>query len=107
MVNPSSARMAHLALLHWPNASVSGAREWVPSAFIRTKAGLSANCNRIQTEIASKKIDTRNGMRQPEIHCVEVAAPWKSAGLIVDWVNRMISSERNKPSVAVVWIQLV
>ena len=33
--------MAYLALAHWPNASVSGALERVPSSFIFWNAGLS------------------------------------------------------------------
>src|SRR3954471_3798273 len=107
MVSPSSASTAHLALLHWPNASLRGARECVPSAFMRRKAGLSANCMRIHTEMPKRKIDSRNGMRQPEIVWVEVLAPEKSAGLIIDCVNRIISNDRNSARVVVFWTQLV
>ena len=37
----------------------------VPSSFIFLNAGLSSICRRIQTEIASRKIERRKGMRQP------------------------------------------
>ena len=46
-------------------------------------------------------------MRQPEIVAVEPAPPEKSAALMSDWVETITSSDRNKPKVAVVWIQLV
>ena len=91
---PNSARMAHLAFFHWPNASLSGALEWVPSAFIFRKAGLSANCMRIQTETASSSTETMNGTRQPQSA--------KSFGPRADWVNRITISDMNRPMVAVV-----
>ena len=38
-------------------------------------------------------------MRQPQER--------KSSALMDDWVNTMTSSDKNRPIVAVVWIQLV
>ena len=99
---PNSARMAHLALLHWPNASLSGAFDWVPSSFIFTKAGLSESCIRIQTEMPRSRTDTRKGMRQPAIMTVEPASPRKSAGVMDDWTNKITISDMNRPMVAVV-----
>ena len=73
-----------MAFFHWPNASVSGALEWVPSAFIFRKAGLSESCNRIHTEIASSRIETMNGTRQPQAR--------KSSALSSDCVTRLTSA---------------
>ena len=50
---------------HWPKDSGSGAFEVLPSDFIFWKAGDSFIDRRIQTEMPSSKIDTRNGTRQP------------------------------------------
>ena len=50
-------RIAILALSQRPKASVSGAFEPVPSAFIFWKAGDSASCSRIQIEKPSRMID--------------------------------------------------
>ena len=88
-----------MALLQLAKASVSGAFELLPSSFIFWKTGDSFRRSRIQTEIASRTIDTRNGMRQPQ------AA--KSASPIAVRVNRITSSDRNRPSVAVVWMNEV
>ena len=71
----------------------------VPSSFIRWKAGLSFSISRIQTEMPSSTIETRNGMRQPQ------AA--KSSGDIETRQPRMTRSDRKRPSVAVVWIHEV
>ena len=96
---PNSASSTTLRFFHWPNDSVSGAFEVVPSSFIFWKAGLSFSISRIQTETPSSTIDTRNGMRQPQ------AA--KSSGDIETRQARITSSDRNRPSVAVVWIHEV
>ena len=53
-------------LLHWPNASDSGAFEVVPGFFILRNTGLSDSCMRIHRETASRTMETRNGMRQPQ-----------------------------------------
>ena len=91
--------MTILALLQLAKASVSGAFELLPSSFIFWKIGNSLRRSRIQTEIPSRKIDTRNGTRHPQ------AA--KSASPMVVRVNRITSSDRNRPSVAVVWMNEV
>ncbi len=46
------------------------------------------------SEIASMKIEMRNGMRQPYL--------WKSAGLIEDCVAKITRSDTNNPRVAVI-----
>ena len=58
---------------HWPNDSVSGAFEVLPSSFIFLKAGDSFRLSRIHTETPSRRIETRNGMRQPQ--SVKAASP--------------------------------
>ncbi len=63
---PSNASSATLAFFHWPKASVSGALESLPSALILAKAGDSCSDSRIQIDTPSRKIETRNGMRQPQ-----------------------------------------
>ena len=84
------------AFFHWPKASDSGALEPLPSSFIRWNAGDSFRDSRIQTEIPSSMKESRNGMRHPQ------AA--KSSLLMTFWMIRMTTSDRNRPSVAVVWI---
>ena len=88
--------MATFAFFHWPKASVSGALECVPSSFIFWNAGDSASCIRIHTETPSRKMETRNGTRQP--HSA------KAAGDMTQRSPRMTSNEANRPAVAVVWI---
>ena len=88
-----------MAFFHAPKASVRGAFEVLPSSFIFWKAGDSESCRRIQTEMPSSSTETRNGMRQPQ--AAKAASPVKLR------VARMTSSDRNRPIVAVVWIQLV
>ena len=41
-----------------PKASVNGARDVPPSAFILAKAGDSASCSRIHSETASRTTET-------------------------------------------------
>ena len=64
----NSARTATNGVGQPPKASASGALERVPSSFIFVKAGLSLRVNRMITEMASRKIDPRNGMRQPPVN---------------------------------------
>ena len=94
MVPPISAKMTILALLQLAKASVSGAFEPLPSSFIFWNTGDSLSRSRIQTEMPSRTTDTRNGIRQPQ------AA--KSVSPMAVRVNRITSSDRNRPSVAVV-----
>ena len=98
-VRPSSARITIFRFFHWPKDSVSGAFDVLPSAFIFWKAGDSVSDSRIQTEMASSRIETRNGMRQPQSA--------KSSSPMPSRTPRMTSSDRNRPSVAVVWIHEV
>ena len=95
-VRPISARITIFRFFHWPNDSVSGAFEVLPSSFIFLKAGDSFIDRRIHTRMASRKIDTRNGTRQPQ--SANAASP------IQVRVPRITISDRNRPSVAVVWI---
>src|SRR4051812_464630 len=98
-VRPSSARITIFRFFHWPKDSVSGALEVLPSDFIFWKAGDSARLRRIHTETASSRMETRNGMRQPQ------AA--HSFGSIDSRTPRITSRDMNRPSVAVVWIHEV
>src|SRR5260370_17905998 len=99
MVAPSRDRMKILALLQLAKASVNGAFEVLPSSFIFWNTGDSFRRRRIQTETPSKTTETRNGMRQPQ------AA--NSGSPSAERVNRITSSDRNRPSVAVVWMNEV
>ncbi|EKD97207.1 MAG: hypothetical protein ACD_23C01016G0003 [uncultured bacterium] len=71
----------------------------LPSAFIFWKAGDSDSDRRIHTEMPSSRMDTRNGMRQPQ--------SWNTASPKLRRTPRITSRLRNRPSVAVVWIQEV
>lgn len=82
-----------------PKASVSGAFECLPSSFIFWKTGLSFSIIRIQTDTPSSTIEITKGMRQPQLS--------KASADIDTRQPRMTSSDRNRPSVAVVWIQAV
>ncbi len=75
----------------------SGALEPLPSSFMRRKVGDLFSDRRIQTEMPSRMKDSRNGMRQPQ------AA--NSSLLMMFWTIRITTSDRKRPSVAVVWIQ--
>lgn len=98
-VRPTSARITIFKFFHWPKDSVNGALETLPSAFIFWKAGDSDSVMRIQTEMASSRMDTRKGMRQPQ------SANASSPSMVR--TPRITSSDRNRPSVAVVWIHEV
>ncbi|MNT97489.1 hypothetical protein D3C72_2398260 [compost metagenome] len=63
------------------------------------KAGDSFIFRRIQTDTPSSSAERRNGMRQPQ--SAKASLP------ISVWMPRMISSERKRPRVAVVWIHEV
>ena len=99
MVPPISASSTILALLQLAKASVNGAFELLPSSFIFWNMGISSSRSRIQTEMPSSSTETRNGMRQPQ------AA--NSGSPSAERVNRITSSERKRPSVAVVWMNEV
>ena len=91
--------MTILALLQLAKASVSGAFEPLPSSFIFWNTGDSFSRSRIQTEMPSSTTETRNGMRQPQLA--------NSGSPSAVRVNRITSSDRNRPSVAVVWMNEV
>src|SRR6266852_6131920 len=99
MVPPISASNTILALLQLAKASVSGAFEPLPSSFIVWNTGDSLRRSRLQNEIANRATDTRHGIRQ--------AQAAKSASPMAVRVNRITSSDRNRPSVAVVWMNEV
>ena len=94
---PKSAIRTIFRLPHSPKDSFKGAFETVPSSFIFWNAGLSFSCNRIQTDTASSRIEKRNGTRQPHSE--------NASGDIAVRVPMMTISDRNRPIVAVVWIQ--
>src|ERR1700721_4003528 len=96
---PISARMTILALLQVANASVNGAFEDLPSSFICWNIGDSFKRSRIQTDTPNRMTETKKGMRQPQTA--------KSASPIAVRVNRITSNDRNRPSVAVVWMNEV
>ena len=73
--------------------------EVLPSAFIFWKAGDSFMLSRIHTEMPSSMMDTMKGTRQP--HSPNSFSPSAVR------VPRMTISDRNRPSVAVVWIHEV
>ncbi|MNT19273.1 hypothetical protein D3C72_1545280 [compost metagenome] len=98
-VRPIKARMTIFRFFHLPNASVSGAFEVLPSAFILANAGDSFMAKRIHTEIPSRMTETRKGMRQPHAS--------KSFSPVARRVPRMTISDRKKPRVAVVCIHAV
>ncbi|MNG75629.1 hypothetical protein D3C79_341340 [compost metagenome] len=88
-----------LRLSQRANDSVSGALDDLPSAFILRNTGDSLSCMRMYTEIASNRIDSKNGMRQPQASKASVPIAVRQA--------MITNSDRNSPSVAVVWIQAV
>jgi len=88
-----------LRFFHWPKLSASGALEVLPSDFIFWKAGDSFIDSRIHTLMPSSRIETRKGMRQPQSA--------KAASPMAVRVPRITIRLRNRPSVAVVWIQEV
>jgi hypothetical protein len=88
--------MTIFRFFHWPKDSDSGALEVLPSAFILANAGDSFIDRRIHTEMASSRMDTMNGTRQPQ--SANAASPMTVR------VPRMTIRLRNRPSVAVVWI---
>src|SRR3954470_18857165 len=127
MVPPISARITILALLQLAKASVSGAFELLPSSFIFWNTGDSLRRSRIQTEMPSRKTETRNGIRQPQFwNAVENTLPARAGSVAAGYgaamatqavpaqavpgkllltkavTNRITSSDRNRPSVAVV-----
>ena len=66
---------------------------------MRRNTGDSFSCIRIHTDTASSRIDATNGTRQPQL-------PNASSPMNVR-TPRITSSDRNRPSVAVVWIHAV
>jgi hypothetical protein len=88
-----------LLLGWWKKLSVSGAREPLPSSFMRWKIGVSLSLSRMWTEKISRITETMNGMRQPQSA--------KSFGSMYSLHSAMTIKASSRPSVAVVWIQLV
>jgi len=99
MTRPNSASSTIFRFFHWPKDSDSGALEVLPSSFIFLKAGDSFIDRRIHTLTASRAIDKMNGTRQPQ--SAKASSPRKVR------VPRITISDRNRPSVAVVWIHEV
>ena len=91
--------ITHLRFSQRPKASVNGAFDVVPSAFICLKTGLSSNWRRIHKDTPSRITEIRNGMRQPQ--SANAASP------IVERIAMTTPSAANRPSVAVVWMKLV
>ncbi|OQA29823.1 MAG: hypothetical protein BWY56_02625 [Acidobacteria bacterium ADurb.Bin340] len=84
---------------HSPKHSDNGALDTLPSICIFRKAGDSCIDKRIHTLTPSSTDDSRKGMRQP--HSAKVCSPIRLR------VPRITIRDRNRPSVAVVWIQAV
>ena len=73
---------------------VSGAFELLPSSFIFWKAGRSRrSCSRIQIEMPSRKIETRNGMRQPQAAKAVLARRRKPAAISRSRIRRQEQAE--------------
>ncbi|MNR16261.1 hypothetical protein D3C85_1328510 [compost metagenome] len=94
----NSAVSTTFRLLHWVKDSRSGALLHLPSAFIFRKAGDSCMERRIQVEMPSSTIDSRNGRRQPQL---------SNSSPVISRQARITSSDSSRPRVAVDWIQLV
>jgi hypothetical protein len=62
----------------------------LPSLFIFWKSGDSLSFSRIQTEMASRMIDRRNGMRQPQLSKSSVDIDRRQA--------RITRSDRKRPA---------
>ncbi len=82
-----------------PKLSRSGANDALPCALIDAKSGDSFSVRRIQSEMITRTIESRNGTRQPQA--------LKSASLIILFTARITPSETKRPSVAVTWMKLV
>jgi len=81
------------------NASVSGCNDALPELLICAKIGDSRSLSRMYNEIATRMMEIRNGILQPQA--------LKSSLLIDACVTRITSNETNNPSVAVIWMKLV
>src|ERR1700735_496058 len=79
---------------HLVKASLSGCVEAIPALFSFAKIGDSFIFSRTYREISTRKMEIRNGMRQP--YAV------KSSFDIEFWVTRITMSETKRPSVAVI-----
>src|SRR5207302_8764383 len=93
-VAPKRARRMSFQLALLASASLSGLAELRPLALSRENKGVSWSLNRMYTEMATRTIDRRNGIRQPQ--AANVAAP------SVPSVTRITAIETNRPMVAVV-----
>ena len=87
--------IAIFRFFYWPNDSVSGGFEILPSFFILKKAGDLFIVSLIHADMPGKMIKSTNGIRQPQ--SANAASP------IAVRTPRMTISDRNKPR-AVVWI---
>lgn len=78
---------------------MSGFSAVLPLDFSWLKSGDSLICRRMASESRTRRLESRNGMRQPH---------WLKASFDIDClVTRMTPSEMNNPSVAVIWMRLV
>ena len=96
---PKKAISTCLRLSLRAKASVSGALEVAPSSRSLAKAGLSDSLTRIHTEIASSRIEARNGIRQPQ---ASNASSPKAVR-----VAKITSKAASRPNEADDWIQPV
>src|SRR5437016_14644357 len=88
-----SFQLARLA-----SASLNGLAELRPLALSREKRGVSWSLNRMYTEMATRTIDRRKGIRQPQT--ANVAAPSAPS------VTKMTAIETHTPTVPVVCLHL-
>src|SRR5437588_3683615 len=98
-VAPKSEMRTRLRLSHLPKASFSGCKEVIPAVLIEVKIGDSFIFNRIYSEMETRRIDSRKGMRQPHAE--------KASLVMKDCVATITRRETKRPSVAVIWMKLV
>jgi hypothetical protein len=79
--------------------STKGFLEIVPASFIALNTGLSESLSRIQSEMASSRIEIRNGTRQPQTSNVSVVIDVRVS-------STTVTASRNPPATDA-WIQLV
>ena len=79
--------------------SFRGVVEPLPSAFMRLKAGLSDSFRRIHRDTPSSRIETRNGMRQPQ--SANASSPMARR------TPRITIRLSSRPTVAVIWMKEV
>src|SRR5688572_24001378 len=105
MVAPNRASSTIFRLALWPKLSFNGFFETLPSDLSWANNGDSFIRKRMYIDTTTSKMETQKGMRHPQSlkRLIDVsrsgARKWR--------VNNITPSEKKRPRVAVVWIQLV